>query len=124
MISWLRRKKKSVSLSAAKAEYIAACSTFSEVVWLRKLLERLFDIEMDAVDIYCDNQSCIKFTENPMFHDKSNNIDIKYHYIRDMVQRGAMKLQYVPTEEQVVDVLTKILSRVKFEHFQYKIGVV
>ena len=85
VISWLRRKKKSVSLSTAKAKYIAACSTFSEAVWLRKLLERLSDIEMDATDIYCDNQSCIKFTENSMFHDKSNNIKIKYHYIGDMV---------------------------------------
>ena len=52
-----------------------------------------------------------------MFHDKSKHIEIKYHYIRDMVQRGVVKLQYVPTEEQVVDVLTKPLSRVKFEHF-------
>ena len=72
---------------------------------------------MDATEISYDNHSCIKLKENPMFHDKSNNIEITYHYIRDMVQRGVMKLQYVPTEKQVVDVLTKPLSRVKFEHF-------
>ena len=51
------------------------------------------------LSIYCDNQSCVKLSENPMFHDKSKHIDIKYHYIRDMVQRGAVKLQYVATEE-------------------------
>ena len=59
-----------------------------------------------------------------MFHNKLKHIEIKYHYIRDMVQRGGIKLQYVPTEEQVVDVLTKPLSCVKFEHFLDKLGVV
>ena len=59
-----------------------------------------------------------------MFHDKSKHIEIKYHYIWDMVQRGAIKLQYVPTEEQVADVLTKPLSHVKFEYFRDKLSVV
>jgi hypothetical protein len=56
-------------------------------------------------------------TENTVFHDRSKHIEIRYHYLRDMVQRGAIKLQYVSTDEQVADLLTKILSRVKFEHF-------
>ena len=79
---------------------------------------------MDATEIYCDNHICIKLIENPMFHDKSKHIEIKYHYIRDIVQRGVVKLQYVPTEDQVAHVLTKPMSCVKFEHFQDKIGVV
>ena len=58
-----------------------------------------------------------------MFHDKSKHIEIKYHYIRDMEQRGAVKLQYVATEEQIADVLTKPLARVKFEYFREKLGV-
>jgi ATP sulfurylase len=74
--------------------------------------------------ILCDNQSYIKMTENHVFHDRSKHIEIRYHYIRDMVQRGAIKIQYVSTDEQVADVLTKPLSRVKFEHFQDKIGIV
>jgi hypothetical protein len=57
-------------------------------------------------------------TQNLMFHDKSKNIEIWYHYICDMVQRGALKLQYIGTNEQVTDVLTKRLSRLKFEYFQ------
>jgi hypothetical protein len=72
----------------------------------------------------CDNQSCIKITENPVFHDKSKHIEIRYHYIRGMVQRGAIKLQYVGTGEHVADVLTKPLSHVKFEHFRDKLGIV
>ena len=58
-----------------------------------------------------------------MFHDKSKHIEIKYHYIRDMVQRGAVKLQYVVMEEQIDNVLTKPLAKVKFEYFREKLGV-
>jgi hypothetical protein len=59
-----------------------------------------------------------------VFHDKSKHIEIRYHYIRDMVQKGAIKLQHVGTNEHVADVLTKPLSQVKFEHFLDKLGVV
>jgi hypothetical protein len=79
---------------------------------------------MDATMILCDNQSFIKMTENPLFHDKTKHIEIWYHYINDMVQKGVVKLQYVGTDEQVADVLTKPLSRVKFEYFRDKLGVV
>jgi hypothetical protein len=113
-----------VALSMAEAEYIAACSACSEAVWLRKLLTGLFDLELEETCIFCDNQSCINMTENPVFHDKSKHIEIKYHYIRDLVHKGAVKLQYVATDDQVDDVLTKPLSRVKFEYFTDKIGVV
>ena len=74
--------------------------------------------------ILCDNQHCIKMIENPMFHDKMNNIEIWYFYIHDMVQKGDVKLQYVSTDEHVVAVLTKPLSRVKFEHLRDNFGVV
>ena len=59
-----------------------------------------------------------------MFHDNSKHIEIRYFYIRDMVQKGSIKLQYVSTDEQVADALTKPLSRVKFEYFRDKLGVV
>jgi hypothetical protein len=81
-------------------------------------------MDMEATMILCDNQSCIKMTENLVFHDKSKHIEIGYHYIHDMVQRGAIKLQYVSTNEQVADVFTKPLSHVKFDHFRDKLGVV
>ena len=62
-------------------------------------------------------------SENLVFHDKLKHIEIKYHYIRDMVQRGAVKLQYVVTDEQIADVLTKPLAKVNFEYFREKLGV-
>ena len=58
-----------------------------------------------------------------MFHDKSKHIEIKYHYIRDIVHRGAVKLQYVATNEQIADVLTKPLARLKFKYFRERLGV-
>ena len=65
----------------------------------------------------------MKLSKNPVFHDNSKHIEIKYHYIRDMVQRGVVKLQYVEMEEQIVDVSMKPLARVKFEYFREKLGV-
>ena len=124
MISWFSRKQSSVALSMAEAEYIVACSTSCVAIRLQKLMSGLFNLELDTTMILCDNQSCIKMTENPVFHDRSKHIEIRYFYIRDMMQKGAIKLQYVSTDEQVDDVLTKPLSRVKFEHFRDKLGVV
>ena len=77
----------------------------------------LFNLELDTTVILCDNQSCIKMTENPVFHDKSKHIEIWYFYIRDMIQKGAIKLHYVSTDEKVANVLMKPLCRIKFEHF-------
>ena len=65
----------------------------------------------------------MKLLENPVFHDKSKHIEIKYHYIRDMVQRGAVKLQYVATEEKIADVLMKPLARLKFKYFRERLCV-
>ena len=90
---------------------------------MRKLLSDLFDLQLDATCIYCDNQSFVKLLENPVFHDKSKHIEIKYHYIRDMVQRGAVKLQYIATDEYIANVLMKPLARVNFEYFREKLGV-
>jgi hypothetical protein len=85
MISWLRRKKMSMALNTREAEYIAASVASHEAVWLQKLLAGLFYLELEPTLIYCDNQICVKLLENPVFHDNSKHIGIKYHYIQDMV---------------------------------------
>ena len=74
-----------MALNTAEAEYVAAYSASCEAVWIWKLMSDLFDLQMDATCIHCDNQSCMKLSENLVFHDKSKHIEIKYHYIRDMV---------------------------------------
>jgi hypothetical protein len=124
MVSWSSKKKSCVALSTIEVEYVAACATCREAVWLHKLLSGLFVLKMEAICIWCANQSCMKLSENLVFHDRSKHIEIKYHYIRDMVQRGAMRLHYVTIEEKVADMLTNPLSRTKLEHFKENIGVV
>jgi hypothetical protein len=94
-------------LSTTEAEYIALSMTVREAVWLHKLLADLFEHVLDSTIIHYGNQSCVKISDNPVFHDKLNHIEIKYHFIRDMVQRKEVLVQYLPTDEQVVDVLTK-----------------
>ena len=61
--------------------------------------------------IYCDKQSCIKLTKNLVFHDKSKHIEFKYHFIKDYVQKGVVKLEYISTNEQVADIFTKALPQ-------------
>ena len=84
----------------------------------------LFGQELRPTVIHCDNQSCIKLFENPVFHDSSKHIEIRYHFIRDYVQRGVVELQYISTDEQVADILTKSLGRGKHIYFRGKMGVV
>jgi hypothetical protein len=113
-----------VALSSAEEKYMATSTASCEAIWLRKLLAGLFDKELDPTVIYCDNQSCIKLFENPMFHDRSKHIEIIYRFIRDKIQKGAMKLQYIPTDQEVVDILTKPLAKGKFEAFRDRLGLV
>jgi hypothetical protein len=65
----------------------------------------------------------VKLSENPVSHDSTKHVEIKYHYIRDIVQRKAVRVEYLPTDEQIADVLTKPLARSKFVYFRDKLGV-
>ena len=94
-----------------------------EAIWLQKLLVALFGQKVETTVIHCDNQSCIKLSKNPLFHDRSKHIDFRYHFIRDCVQRGIVQLQYIPIDEQVADILTKALGKAKFIFFRDKMGV-
>eukprot|EP00253_Pinus_taeda_P026325 PITA_26325 len=91
-VSWYSRKQRSVALSSAEVEYMAASQSACEAIWMRKILVGLFGQMMDLTVIYCDNQSCIKLSENPVFHDRSKHIDIRYHHLRDCVVKRIMML--------------------------------
>jgi hypothetical protein len=88
------------------------------------LISGIFDQVPDSTIIYYDNQSCIRLFEHPVFHERSKHIEIKYYFIRDKVQEGEMKLQYIPTDELTADILTKPLSRIKFAYLRDKLGIV
>jgi hypothetical protein len=81
MISWGNRKQKSVTLSTTEAEYMEACEAFTKAVRLRKLISNLLDQTPESTIIYFDNQSCIRLSEHPVFHERSKYIEIKYYFI-------------------------------------------
>ena len=95
----------------------------SEAIWMWKILVGLFDQRMDPTVIYCDNQSCIKLSENPVFHDRSKHINIRYHHLRDCLARRIMSLQYISTKEKDANILIKTLSKCKFEFHRDGVGV-
>jgi len=97
----------------------AAC----RAIWMWKILVGLFGQRTDPTVIYCGNQSCIKLSQNPVFHDRSKHIDILYHHLRDCVVKRIMLLLYVSTEEQDVDILTKAFLKCKFEFHRDMIAV-
>jgi hypothetical protein len=103
---------------------MAASQANCDAIWLRMLLVGLFGHELSPSVIHCDNQSCIKLSENPVFHDKSKHIEIRYHFIRDWVQLWAVKLQYIPTNQQVAYILTRPCQGGNHVYFRDKIGLV
>eukprot|EP00253_Pinus_taeda_P011424 PITA_11424 len=108
----------------SEAEYMAASFASCGAIWLHKMLFGLFGQALRPSVIYCDNQSCIKLTENLVFHDKLKHIEIKYHFIRYYVQKGVVKLEYISTNEQVANIFTKALPQGKHVYFRDKMGVV
>jgi hypothetical protein len=123
MISWSSMKQGSIAQSTLEDEYIATSDAGKEALWLRKLVSMLFGDKLEMTVVHCDNQSCIKLTENMVFHDRSKHINMKYHYIQDLVQRKTIKLQYISTSEQVADILTKPLPLRQFVQLRGKLGV-
>eukprot|EP00253_Pinus_taeda_P003785 PITA_03785 len=105
-VSWYIRKQRSLALISAEAEYMVASLAACEAIWMRKILVGLFESHLDPNVIYYDNQSCIKLSANTVFHDRSKHIDLRYHHIRDCVQRRIMLLSYIPMEDQDADILT------------------
>jgi hypothetical protein len=88
----LSRKQKYVTLITVEAKYIATCDACMEVVHLCKVVYGLFDQVLDSTMIYCDNQSCVKLSKNPVIHDRSKHIQIKYYFLHDKVERGEVVL--------------------------------
>jgi hypothetical protein len=104
-----------VALSLVEAKYMEVNTSSCEDIWFHKFLAIFLDQELDPTIIYCDNQNCIKFSENTMFHDRSKHIEMIYHFICDMDHNGGVKLQYIPTDQQVADIMTKPLAKWKLE---------
>jgi hypothetical protein len=122
-ISWQSNKQKVVALSSCEAEYMAAAAAACQGIWLARLLTDMVGSESGASELWVDNQSAIALSKNPVFHDRSKHIDVRYHFIRECVEEGRIALKFITTEQQMADGLTKALGRVRFQELRKKIGI-
>ena len=111
-ISWGSKKQQIVALSSSEAEYIALALAVQEGIWIKNLLTEILkdQVKDNQLMIYEDNQSCIKMTKNPVNHGRTKHIDIRYHFLRDQVKKGQVKIAYKETKEMLADILTNGLQ--------------
>lgn len=123
-VSWTSQKQKIVAISSCEAEYVAAAAATCQGLWLSRLLaEMRGEEEASSFKLLIDNKSAIALAKNPVHHDRSKHIDIKFHFIRDCVETKEVQIDHVGTDDQVVDALTKALGRVKFVELRQRLGV-
>jgi hypothetical protein len=108
-VSWRSKLQPVVALSTTEAEYIALCSAGQEAVPLRRLLEFLLVPPGGATIIYEDNMGALHLSANPVLHQRSKHVDVRYHYIRELLARQLVDVVKVHTTEQLADGLTKAL---------------
>ena len=118
LIFWKSRKQQTVALSTCEAEYISLANAVQEAKFLKQLCNDM-NIVSDDVLINVDNQGAINLAKNPVNHQRSKHIDIKYHFIRSEIQKGNVRLQYVTTEDNVADIFTKPATKAKLEKFKH-----
>eukprot|EP00253_Pinus_taeda_P032988 PITA_32988 len=124
LVSWFSKKQSSIALSTAEAEYVAAASCCTQLLWMMQTLQDFEITCTPPLSILCDNTSAISISKNPVMHSKTKHIPIKHHFLREQVLEQKVKLEYVPSKEQVVDILTKPLPKETFEYLRQKLGVV
>ncbi|CAL8992931.1 unnamed protein product [Prunus brigantina] len=109
LVAWHSKKQNSISLSTAEAEYVAAGSCCTQLLWMRQMLED-YGLAQSCFLIYCDNMSAIDISKNPVQHSRTKHIDIRHHFIRDLMEDKILSLEFVPSEKQLADILTKALD--------------
>jgi len=118
LISRKCRKQPTVALSTCEAEYMSMCAAVQEAKFLTQLLKDMTGkVVNETVNLNVDSQSAISLARNHVFHQRSKHIDIRYHFVRSEVENGFVQLQYVPSENNIADMFTKALSRVKLKQF-------
>jgi hypothetical protein len=113
-VSWKARLQDTVALSTTEPEYMAIAEVTKEGLWLKGIYSELCGIK-SCVTIYCDSQSAIHLTKDQMIIEKSKHIDIRYHFVRDIIEKGLVKVCKISTHNNPADIMTKHVSIAKFE---------
>ena len=117
VFTWQSKKQPIVALSTCEAEYVAASSCVCHAIWLRKLLKEMNITQDGPTKIRVDNKSAIELAKNPVHHERSKHIDVRFHFIRENIKNGEVELIHVPSQEQIADIFTKPLSINLFNNF-------
>ena len=122
-IGWFSKKQPVVALSTTEAEYMALSAATQEVVWLNRLLSDIKVTPQMPVVIKEDNQGTIAVARNPISHNRTKHIDIKFYYVCEALEDGIIDLIYCSTEQMAADILTKPLTRQCFETLRLEMGL-
>ncbi|CAA7036575.1 unnamed protein product [Microthlaspi erraticum] len=122
-VAWSSKKQTSVARSSTEAEYRALAATTVEICWISSLLTELGITGSSKPVIYCDNIGATYLAANPVFHSRMKHIALDYHFVRQFVQNGQLRVTHVSSEDQLADALTKPLPRARFQLLSIKIGI-
>ncbi|KAG8498115.1 hypothetical protein CXB51_006865 [Gossypium anomalum] len=121
-ISWKATLQITVALSTTEAKYMAITEACKEDIWLKGLFSE-FNEDLQINTVFYDSQSAIFLTKDQMFHERSKHIDVRYHFVRDIIARGDIVVSKISTHENPADMMTKSLPITKFEHYLDLVGV-
>ncbi|KAJ9566010.1 hypothetical protein OSB04_001976 [Centaurea solstitialis] len=121
-ISWRAHLQPTVALSTTEAEYMAVSEAVKEGVWLKGFFGELCE-RLKVEEVFCDNQGAVLLTKDRVLHDRTKHIDIRHHYIREVVARGDLKVVKISTDDNAADMLTKPLPVAKFNLCLDLVGV-
>ena len=113
-VSWKATLQPTVALSTTEAEFMAITEAIKESIWLRGLVGELHSCQ-GATIVHSDSQSAIPLTKDPMHHERTKHIDVRYHFVRDIVAQGEIIVHKISTEENPASILTKTLPLAKFK---------
>jgi hypothetical protein len=121
-VSWESRKQRTVAMSSTETEYMALSESTKEAIHLRRFLSEVLDQPSTTI-IFNDNQGAGQLSKNHVFHNRTKHVDIRHHFIREAVERGDIKVEYLPTDQMPADVLTKGLSSPKQNKCIHALGM-
>jgi hypothetical protein len=121
--TWISKKQPIVTLSTCEAEYVAVSWCVGHAIWLRNLLRELKLPQHEATEIRIDNKSAIELAKNPVHHERSKHIDVRFHFIREHIKNGDVQMSHVASQDQAAHNFTKVLPTELFNNCMTKIGM-